>query len=66
LFFTIPRRIRKQWSRRVQLTLLMLISLGAVTATIGCGGRAHTTSTIVITATSGSDAHTTTVQLTVK
>jgi len=70
LFFTIPRRLRKQWSRRVILALLMLASISAAAVLIGCGGgfalpQPTTNSTITITAANGSDVHTTTVQLTV-
>lgn len=70
LFFAIPRRLRKQWSRRVQVALLALASLGAAAVATGCGGgfavpHISITSNIAITATSGSDVHTTTVQLTV-
>jgi hypothetical protein len=68
--FAIPGRLRRQWSRRMRLALLALASLGAATAVTACGGgfalpRTSVTSTITITATSGSDVHTTTVQLTV-
>jgi hypothetical protein len=70
LFFALPKRLRRQWSRRVQLALLALTSLGAAAVVTGCGGgfalpRTSVTSSISITATSGSDVHTTTVQLTV-
>jgi hypothetical protein len=70
LFFAIPRRLRRQWSRRVQIVLLALATLSAAAAVTGCGGglalpRTSVTSNITITATSGSDVHTTTVQLTV-
>lgn len=71
LFFAIPRRLRSRWSRRVQLTLLVLASLGAAAVVTGCGGssavppHSSVTSTITVTATSGSDVHTTTVLLTV-
>jgi hypothetical protein len=70
LFFAIPRRLRRQWSRRAQLALLALASLGAAAAVTGCAGGfalPHTsvTSSITITATSGTDVHSTTVQLTV-
>jgi trimeric autotransporter adhesin len=70
LLFAIPKRLRRQWSRRAQIAFLVLTSLAAAAAVTGCGGGfalPHTsvTSTITITATSGSDVHTTTVQLTV-
>ncbi len=70
LVFAIPRRLRRQWSRRTQLILLVLASLAAAAAVTGCGGGfalPHTsvTSSITITGTSGADVHTTTVQLTV-
>jgi hypothetical protein len=69
-FFAIPRRLRRLWSRRVQIGLLVLASLGAAAAVTGCGGgfalpRTSVTSTIMVTAISGSDVHTTTIQLTV-
>ena len=71
LLFAIPRRLREQWSRRVILGLLMLASISAAAVLIGCGGgfalpQPTTTSAITITAASGADIHTTTVQLTVK
>ena len=70
LFFAIPKRLRTQWSRRAQIVLLALSSLGAAAVVTGCGGgfalpRTTVTSTITITATSGSDVQTTTVHLTV-
>jgi hypothetical protein len=71
LIFAIPRRLREQWSRRVILVVLMLASISAAAVLIGCGGgfalpQPTTNSTITITAASGADVHTTTVQLTVK
>jgi hypothetical protein len=68
--FAIPRRLRKQWSRRASLALLALASLGAAAVVTGCGGGfalPHTsvTSSVTVTATSGTDVHTTTVLLTV-
>jgi hypothetical protein len=71
LFFAVPRRLRKQWSRRVISALLILASISVAAVLIGCGGgfalpQPATTSTITITAAGGSDVHTTTVQLTVK
>jgi hypothetical protein len=70
LFFAAPRRLRRQWSRRTQIVLVALAAVGAAAAVTGCGGgfalpRISVTSTITITATNGSDVHTTTVQLTV-
>jgi hypothetical protein len=70
LFFAIPRRLRRQWSRRTQIVLVVLAALGAAAAVTGCGGgfalpRTSVTSIITVTAASGSDVHTTTVQLTV-
>lgn len=69
-FFAIPKRLRRQWSRREQIGLLVLTSLAAAAAATGCGGgfalpRISVTSTITVAATSGSDVRTTTVQLTV-
>ena len=70
LFFAIPKRLRRQWSRRVQLALLLLTSLVSAAVVTGCGGGfavpyASVTSSISITATSGSNVQTTTVNLTV-
>jgi hypothetical protein len=70
LFFVLPRRLRRQWSRRVQIALLVLASLGAAAVVTGCGGgfalpHTNVTSTITVTGSSGSDIQTTTVQLTV-
>lgn len=70
LFFAIPKRLRRQWSRRMYIALLALVSLGAAAALTGCGAgfalpRTSVTSTITVTATSGSDVHTTNIQLTV-
>ena len=68
--FAFPRRQRRKWSTQTRLLLLALASLGAATAVTGCGRsftqpQSSVTSIITITATSGSDVHTTTVQLTV-
>ncbi|UWZ81937.1 DUF7948 domain-containing protein [Occallatibacter riparius] len=70
LFFAIPKRLRGKWSRRMQVGLIVLASLAAAAAVTGCGGgfalpRTSVTSIITVTASSGSDVHTTTVQLTV-
>ena len=67
LFFTIPKRQRRQWSRRLLLVLLMLASFSAATVLLGCGGHSKrpVTTTITVTATSGADSHSTTVELTV-
>jgi hypothetical protein len=53
------------------LCLLMVSSLASLAALSGCGGGLvlpplSTTATVTVTATSGSDVHTTTIQLTVK
>ena len=38
----IPRRVLKRWSRRILLVALMLISLSAAAAFIGCDGQSST------------------------
>lgn len=64
----LPRKWRKRWA---MLCLLMVSSLASLAALSGCGGGLvlpplSTTATVTVTATSGSDVHTTTIQLTVK
>jgi sugar lactone lactonase YvrE len=64
------RRWRKVWSGRLMLLVAGLASLGAVAALTGCGGgftlNVAQTYSLTITGTSGSDVHSTTVQLTVQ
>jgi hypothetical protein len=67
LFF-IPGKRRRRW---IGLGMLLLASLGALTALSGCGGgfrfvQPPQTYTLSITGTSGDDTHSTTVQLTVE
>lgn len=67
LFF-IPGKRRRRW---ISLGMLLLASLGAMTALSGCSGgfkfiEPAQTYTLTITGTSGTDTHSTTVQLTVE
>ncbi len=63
------RRLRRRW---ITLCILMLASLGALTALSGCGGgfalpgSNGKTYSITVTGTSGAEQQTTTVQLTVQ
>jgi lipopolysaccharide export LptBFGC system permease protein LptF len=65
LFF-VPGKRRRRW---LALGVLLIGSLGALTALSGCGGGfslpAHSY-TVTVTGTSGADIQTTTVQLTVE
>jgi hypothetical protein len=67
LFF-IPGKRRRRW---ITLGMLLVGSLGTLTALSGCGGgfsfvKPSQTYTLTITGTSGNDTHSTTVQLTVQ
>jgi hypothetical protein len=67
LFF-IPGKRRRRW---ITLGMLLVASLGTLTALSGCGGGfkfvpPSQTYTLTITGTSGNDTHSTTVQLTVQ
>jgi hypothetical protein len=67
LFF-IPGKRRRRW---ITLGMLLLASLGTLTALSGCGGGFNFSQpaqnyTLTITGTSGNDTHSTTVQLTVQ
>jgi len=71
LLILVPfRRWRKVWSGRLMLLLAGLASLGAAAALTGCGGgftlNVSQNYTLTITGTSGSETHSTTVQLTVQ
>jgi hypothetical protein len=66
--FFVPGRRRRRW---ISLGILLLGSLGAMTALSGCNGgfrftQPSQTYTLTITGTSGTDTHSTTVQLTVE
>ena len=67
LFF-LPGKRRRRW---ITLGVLLVASLGTLTALSGCGGgfsfvQPSQTYTLTITGTSGNDTHSTTVQLTVQ
>jgi hypothetical protein len=61
------RKLRRRW---VTLAVLLIASLGALTALTGCGGgfglKTSTSYSITVTGTSGAIQQTTTVQLTVQ
>jgi hypothetical protein len=65
------RRWRRFWRGKFLVLLLGLASLAAATTLMGCGGgfgfsQPSQTYTLTVTGTSGSDTHSTTVQLTVQ
>jgi hypothetical protein len=64
------RRWRKLWAGKLLLLVACLASLGTAVALTGCGGgfgfNQSQTYTLTVTGTSGSDTHSTTVQLTVQ
>jgi len=71
LLFMLPfRRWRKVWKGKLLLLVAGLASLACAATFTGCGGGfgfiQSQTYTLTITGTSGSDAHSTTVQLTVQ
>jgi hypothetical protein len=72
LLFLIPmRRWRKAWKGKLMLLVVGLVSLASALTLMGCGAgfalvQPSQTYTITITGTSGTDIHTTTVQLTVQ
>jgi hypothetical protein len=65
----VTRRVRRRW---IAFMVLLIASLGALTALSGCGGgfalpgSAAKTYTVTVTGTSGAEQQTTTVQLTVQ
>ncbi|MGA9669080.1 MAG: glycoside hydrolase family 44 protein [Terracidiphilus sp.] len=67
----IAGKCRRRW---LALTILLFTSLGAISALSGCSGSLHLTNnmpppqsyTLTVTGTSGTDAHSTTVQFTVQ
>jgi NHL repeat len=64
------RRWRRVWAGKLLLLIAGLASLGAAAALTGCGGgfalNVSQTYTLTVTGTSGTDTHSTTVQLTVQ
>jgi lipopolysaccharide export LptBFGC system permease protein LptF len=69
-FLFLPGKRRRRW---ITMAVLLIASLGAVTALTGCGGGfglvkvlTPTTYNITVTGTSGSTQQSTTVQLTVQ
>jgi len=70
LLFVFPfRRWRKAWKGKLLLLVAALASLAGAASLMGCGGgsglKTSQTYTLTITGTSGTDTHSTTVQLTV-
>jgi len=71
LLFMMPfRRWRKVWRGKLLLLVAGLASLACATSLTGCGGGfgfiQSQTYSLTITGTSGTDTHSTTVQLTVQ
>ncbi|MGA9021718.1 MAG: choice-of-anchor D domain-containing protein [Terracidiphilus sp.] len=71
LLFMLPfSRWRRAWKGKVLLLIAALASLAGAASLMGCGGgfglNVSETYTLTITGTSGTDMHSTTVQLTVK
>ncbi len=71
LLFMLPfRRWRRAWRGKLLLMVAALASLAGALSLMGCGGgfglKTSQTYTLTITGTSGTDTHSTTVQLTVK
>jgi Bacterial Ig-like domain (group 3)/FG-GAP-like repeat/Chitobiase/beta-hexosaminidase C-terminal domain/NHL repeat len=71
LLFMLPfRRWRRAWKGKVLLLVAALASLAGAASLMGCGGgfglNVSESYTLTITGTSGTDTHSTTVQLTVK
>lgn len=70
LLFMLPfRRWRRAWRGKLLLLVAALVSLTGAASLMGCGGgfglKTSQTYTLTITGTSGTDTHSTTVQLTV-
>lgn len=71
LLFMLPfRRWRRLWRSKLLLVVAGLASLAGALSLMGCGGgfglKTSQTYTLTITGTSGTDTHSTTVQLTVE
>ena len=71
LLFMLPfRRWRRVWRGKLLLLVLGLASLAGAASLMGCGGgfgfNQSQTYTLTVTGTSGTDTHSTTVQLTVE
>ena len=71
LLFMIPfRRWRKAWKSKLLLFVAALLSLAGAASLMGCGGgfglKTSQAYTLTITGASGTDTHSTTVQLTVE